>query len=443
MKSNRWKKVGIVSVVGLTIILSVAAFLYSRTDLGEASQSFERNRSEALKAGLAFDIESVRKLYEIDESENAAPELAKVQLKPDELRKRMNLLRVPDAEFMEFWKSHQSDFQKLESASKKAHLMDVKEPRPPTEKDFFMSDQNEDPSLSVSLKVWIPFVARRAEIASSKNQVQEARRLLLMSARLANLAADEPLLVNALRQLNCSYPVILSLTKIISSHGHEPEWRQAATEVLDVLDKPIDFASILKIEHWFSFHGAMVLNGEATDSHPYYKNIDREILLARHIPRFKTATYSRVDQIFLEYLACLPKGPIDYVKWQSDCQKIENTLGQDRLSMLVTRKAGINFSHFLNGFHRNSVRRNLLRQTLEFLRTKHDPVKGLPLKGLAALDLDGKPFRLKKTDQGWIIYSIGIDGVDNGGVTGNTKGFDIVMHLTKKKSLIEQDTNSL
>lgn len=441
MSNLRGKKVALVTFVVLTVVLSVASFLYSRTDLREASQNFETNRAKAIKAGLAFDIESVRKLYEVDESDNAASLLAEIRFKPDEVGKLANFLRASDAEFLGFWTSHEAQFQKLELVSKKGHLMDVKEPRPPSAS--LMQDPNEDPSLSASLKIWIRFVVRKAEIASSNNQLVEARRLLLIAARLANLAADEPLLVNALRQLNCSQSVNLSLTKIISSHGQDAKWRQVATEVLDILDKPIDFASILKIEHWFSFHGAMVLNGEATDPHPFYQNIDREILFARHIPTFKTATYSQIDQIYLEYLASLPKEPFDYLKWQSECQKIEDIHSQKRLSMVVATKACFGFSHFLDGFHRSSVRRNLLRQTLGFFETNQDPAKGLPLKGLAALDLDGKPFRLKKTAQGWIIYSIGIDGVDNGGVTGNTKGFDIVMHLTKKKSLIEQDTNSL
>ncbi|MBS1729080.1 MAG: hypothetical protein JST51_20355 [Armatimonadetes bacterium] len=57
------------------------------------------------------------------------------------------------------------------------------------------------------------------------------------------------------------------------------------------------------------------------------------------------------------------------------------------------------------------ARRNVIRQALA-LMDFGVRAKALPLGGRATLDTDGKPLRLSHQKNGWVVYSVGQNGVD-------------------------------
>ena len=75
------------------------------------------------------------------------------------------------------------------------------------------------------------------------------------------------------------------------------------------------------------------------------------------------------------------------------------------------------------------AQRNVLAQAVALLKTGVDPTAGLPLKGRFAMDVDGKPIRIKRGATGWLVYSVGMDKVDDGGVEMKNGKGDFAVHL--------------
>jgi hypothetical protein len=74
--------------------------------------------------------------------------------------------------------------------------------------------------------------------------------------------------------------------------------------------------------------------------------------------------------------------------------------------------------------------RNALMQAIAILKAHADPVKGLLLGGHNRLDQDGHPIRIAKQAKGWVVYSVGRDRTDNGGLDSLSRPPDYVVHLS-------------
>ena len=82
-------------------------------------------------------------------------------------------------------------------------------------------------------------------------------------------------------------------------------------------------------------------------------------------------------------------------------------------------------------FQKEFVRSSTIIQATAMLEVQRKPTQELPIAGQRSLDIDGKPLRVKKSKEDWIVYSIGPNKIDDGGNDDEKRPKDFVIHLPK------------
>ena len=154
------------------------------------------------------------------------------------------------------------------------------------------------------------------------------------------------------------------------------------------------------------------------------------------IPQAGTATNSRVHEMYAEFYTRLGNDPYDSKKvadagdWMD--KKVNDAQG---LSWTVVKILLPIFSQAGKACSKTNAQRNVLMQAIKLL--ENPSAKVLPLKGRYALDSDGNPLRLIRKNNKLIIYSIGPNDADDGGVierptTGSTRNnYDFGVEISR------------
>jgi hypothetical protein len=425
-KKSKWGKVGNAALILLTMLLCIAGIAYSFTDVGKAAGQYDKNHDEAVKLGMVFDAKSCAALYQVPEGEDAYPAIM-VPLKAlSEVAKDSYPPTLTDDQFLQRWSGHEADFLSLENVAKAKHFVD--------QTDLSTHQKGTDDHFAL-LKGTIKSLMFRLRIASKQNDFALAQRICRLASKLVASIDEEPVLYASLVRVACESIAHVDLKVVLAHHGTEEKWQDLLAETLATLDKPYDFRPGIRREHWDDLHGALVYLGSESDPRLQtptegngfdggYGGIPTEIKLLRLVPRYKRATIARMEEGFNITLRDYPKDLNDIDAITKSFRNADDALNHEGLSYKLTQMVIMSFEQMAKSVKSTAVQRYTILQALTLLSTHQDPNKGLPLKGRFALDLDGAPLRIKHFPKGWIVYSVGRNRTDDGGIRDSSSSKD-------------------
>lgn len=417
---SKWGKVGKVAIIFFVVLLCIAGIAYSSTDIGEAAGSYEKNREAAKQAGAVFDNESAALLYRVPVDDNAAPIILNALKTIEPFLDKVNDKKLPDSDFVKIWLKLEPSFKTLERGCQKGHMI--------FDHDYTTPTYQETPEFTWT-RAWIRTMMRRASIASKGNDINLTTALLTSAAKLNNLQSENPEPISTQFRISGSTTISLGLARIFQVHGQDSQWQKLITEVLKILDKPWDLRPIFRRQHWSSIGIIDV----SLDPEKYVGDRSAEELALRWIPCIRKAFLSRMHHYYAFAINSYPTDLYDYTALYKHGKDLDVLSSQGGLSMRFPIIALMEIGTFPFSLQCEAAQRYALMQALEMIRLKQNPAKGLPLKGRFAVDVDGKPFRIKQKKGQWIVYSIGKDKVDDGGTEVSTYKGDFVVHLPKNQ----------
>ena len=415
-RTSKWGKVVKVSLILLTVLASIGGIAYAHTDLGEAAGSYNKNFQAAVQAKLPMTAEDMNDLYRVPSDENGGPEALSALLEIKKYYMQMGNGEVPEKAPLAVWKPLQSSFEKLEQASFKKFLIFPRD---------FRSDSNDCPEYTPLLK-WGNLIATRCSVAVKTGDQDLAHRLIVFCARMAILAQDNLDLVPINIRFSLANRTAKQIGVMLGLRGTEKGWRNIADEALAILDKPYDPLPMIRFYHFRALRLVDGFMDRKTGSDP---DLFSQIKYMKFVPRFERANRSRIHDYFSRCVLEYPKNPYDFAAINRHFENLENTKWDNNVSYMVAGFCSMGFPSIGKGMAQETAKRNVLMQACKVLAGGHDLRSGLPLKGRYAIDVDGKSLRLVKRTKGWILYSIGGDGVDDGGNDDPKKPKDFVVHL--------------
>ncbi|MEI7576356.1 MAG: hypothetical protein WCK51_05645 [Armatimonadota bacterium] len=409
----------------LQVVLGISAALmallgiaYALTDIPSAASKFKENEAKAKAAGLFTSSEEFLATLEVPTNENGAT-LMKMVLdeftKNYESRKLFELnqksLNTPlitasYQEFDPFWKQ-------VDQAAKLKYCIFPRNRKPLINAEY--------PELA-TLKSVVKFASLRADVAVEQNQPQVAAEAWRRAANVALVADDEPTLIGLLVRIAGEAIVEESMRKALNRRGQDPALRAAAWQTLQLLDQPLDFARTMKTEHVFALEGFDSLARAQTNLNEEWMTEDGNRLIRTYskIPRAKLAANSRIHEIYAEFYTRLGSDPYDSKKIENASNWMDRELeSKNGLSYILPKILMPVFSQAGKACSKTYAQRNVLMQAIKLL--ENPTQRDLPLKGRYALDSDGKPLRLTWDKNQRIIYSIGPNFKDDGGVIERPK----------------------
>ena len=422
--SSRWKKPLIGA--GIVILIAICAFAagLSQTDLGKAAGEYEANRAAAKNEGLYFTRQQVDALYDIPESQNGAKLIASVlpvvrNLKLD------NPKTLTEQMVQDHWSQIGPAIDKIEEASHRPVVMFKRDYSNPAATLF--------PEYS-DVKHWVTLLVRMGHFSAEKGDLSNAQRYWELASYLASKIDNEGLLISMLVRIASLAIIERELKDDIQAFGKNSALVKVIDGVLKKLDQPYDLKKPLSMEHFF---GTSMIDAVINDPSMFTAMggtpaVPNEIKYGRYLPRFKVANLSRIHRFYADAVQSLPKDPYNLVGIDHAFSGMDQTaIKQQGLSYTLLSIVGPVFSQAGLAVSKEIAQRNVLSQAIALLQTGADPASGLPLKGRFAMDVDGKSIRLKKGASGWMVYSVGMDKVDDGGAEMKNGKGDFVVHLPR------------
>ena len=423
IKKKKGGKALKVAAVGLVLILAIAGFAYSRTDLNQAANNDAKYELEAKKLGLFFNSDEVAAIYNVDPADNSADILTPVLKIPKENKwdKPKNLT---EEMVRSKWQEFETGIQAIEEASKRKHLI--------FKRDLSSPGAISYPQYS-DLKAWVQLLSSMAHFASEKNDIASARRYLLDAAYICSVLDEEGTLIGALVRISSATTLETEMKKILSARGRDSAWQEVLQDTIKKLDKPYDLKRILAIEHWFAVWGvnAITKTPEFWGSMNGDGSVPPVIRFSKWIPRFKAANMSRVNETYVNLVSQLPSDPYDFASTRKAFTGMDQIVTHPGISYTVLSMVAPVFSNSSVVMAREVAQRNALEQALALLKPGANPENGLPLRDRRLRDIDGSNLRLKSVNGQWVIYSIWWDMIDDGGVESKNLKGDWVVHLPK------------
>jgi hypothetical protein len=417
------------------ISIAFVAFLgiaYALTDIPSAALKFNTNEAKAKSAGLFTTTDELLATLAVPEGENGAA-LLKEAL--DEYEKNYKGLKYFAADnltmnqevVLSAYEKFGTSWQKIEQLSKFKYCIFPRDRKPLIDAIF--------PEFA-TLRYIAKLAQYRAVIALERNEPKVAAEAWRRGAALALVCDDEHVLIGTLVRIACESIVEESIRKALNQRGQDPAWHAAAWEALQLLDRPHDFSKAMKTEHMFALEGFDTLT--RSPGAMGFGDMNNEWRLLRafsKIPFAGAATNSRIHEIYSEFYTRLGTDPYDVTKisdastWMD--REIDNQKG---LSYTVVKILLPVFAQAGRACAKSDAQRNVLMQAIKLLE---DPTqKDLPLKDRYTLDSDGKTLRLIVEKDRRVVYSIGPNFKDDGGVidrptTGSSRDYDYGVAIPK------------
>jgi len=415
--SRKWGKVGKVATIFFTILATTAAIAYSFTDIGEAAGSFEQHRQAAIRAKLPFTAEDMNQLSEVPSEENGGIKALPALLEIKNYYEKMGNGEIPEAKALAVWTPLLPSFEVLERGSKAKYFVFPRD---------YHSYANNSPEYTPLFK-WVRLVSTLCTIAVRAGDLDLSRRLLTFLARISILVEGNIDLDPTLLRCSCATFAEKQIRTILNTKGSDRAWREVVDNALLILDKPFDPLPMVRFYHFRALRLVDGFMGRPSGSDP---DLFLTIRAAKYIPRFERANLSRIHDYFSRCVSEYPKDPYDFMAIHNHFSSLSDASWGNNVSYMFAGFCSMGFQSIDKAMAKESAQRNVLMQASKIFGGS-DPDKGLPLKGRYLADADGKLLRLKKTAQGWIIYSIGPNNLDDGGNDDPNRPLDFVVHLSK------------
>ena len=418
-------------VLGISIaFVALLGIAYALTDIPSAASKFKENEAKAKSAGLFTTTDELLASFEVPENENGAALMKEVL---DEYAAKYEKLRYFGTDnktedkplIVETYQKFEPFWQKVDQAAKLQYCVFPRNRRPLVNTLY--------PEFA-PLKSMIKLAGYRASVALDQNQPKQAAEAWRRGASIALMADDEPILI----RIAGESIVEESIRKALNQRGNDPAWRAAAWETLQRLDQPLDFAKTMKTEHVFALEGFDLLSKSPTLMFGMDETETAGSRLLRFfskIPFAGAATNSRVHEIYAEFYKRLGTDPYDIKKVSDSGDWMDREINNKKgLSYTLVKILLPVFAQAGKACSKSYAQRNVLMQAIKLLE---DPTqKDLPLKGRYTLDSDGQPLRVVVEKDRRVVYSIGPNFKDDGGVidrptTGSSRDYDFGVAIPK------------
>ncbi len=295
-----------------------------------------------------------------------------------------------------------------------------------------------DFSRLTQTKAVMDYCRARATILSEDGDPLAALGVLQESSKLVKLTRQESSsLIAELVATAIEAILIKSTLDILTKHGHRPAVQSKALSLVDNLGRPSDVKRALQLE----FAGQLVEEYNLATKGPEYYNKffglepmpfedeeepeDRDprvekLLLRMRIPGTRDVLFKNLFRAFRELYQDLPDDPYDgFARLQ--VAKKHSKIADEKMGemeYLIPIMIDTACSEVKSDLRGIAERRALKALILSLqIRTKSGrfPTE-LPLSGVEAIDpFSGKPLKFKQLDGYLVAYSVGYDGVDDGG----------------------------
>ena len=246
---------------------------------------------------------------------------------------------------------------------------------------------------------------------------------------------DEPILIGMLVRVASAHIIEDSIRAQLASQGRNPSIRAAAWQALQILDKPHDYFAAMRYEHLNTLQNTEALFETRRDSPDFedFYQFEFPYRLYTKIPRIEAASLSNVNMMMAGWASHIKREPFEFFSFQT-ADKWLAAVPVDGKSFLIVNIVRPNFDNAGSSIGKEYARRNTLMQAVKLL--ENPTVKTLPLKGRYALDSDGKPLRLIRKPNKLILYSIGPNDADDGGIlerptTGTRNSYDFGVEISR------------
>jgi hypothetical protein len=267
------------------------------------------------------------------------------------------------------------------------------------------------------MKDWVKILVQMGHASSEHGDLKSTQWYWGLAAYMATRADDEGTIIGSLVRIAGLAIIEKELQEALANHGSNIQIVNVVDSTLKVLDQPYNLRRGLGVEHWFSVLSmdSLMKDPSGFQSMMGSSLTPNEIKYGRFLPRFKTANLSRIHQIYGQGAKLLPSDPYDIVGIQAAMNSIDKAGTTTGMSYTMVNVMVPVMNQWGLAVSKEIAQRNVLHQAVALLQSNGDPTKGLPLTGRFAMDVDGKSIRLKKSSRGWLVYSVGMDKVDDGG----------------------------
>ena len=413
-KKSKWGKVGKVVLVISSLLIAALAVAYFLTGIPAAVSHFRENRTKALKLGLVIDPAAIQQMNQVPDDQNMDSIFA--QLPPPDLGYGEEI----PAKIQKQWPTIRATLPRLNDALKRTFLS--------PKLDFNSLYAGESKSRSNAIH-WGIELTKVATEAAKDGDFDRTSECLMIAAQIA-MVLDDKATSNAMwdRQALAGRIELLIRT-LIPKHAREYQWITLFEEVVKTLDKPYEFRKAAIMDHALAINRINLIKRR-----PEVLNDENgvpELRPMHHIPKFLEANEARIDELYVATFPNLPTDPWNLAAVRKTYQAIEGMYDKGDLSYTLLRYISSTTVGSGASQMAETARRYALLQAITILKENRSPTRGLPLTDRHRLDLDGKPLRLKKLAKGWILYSVGPDESDDGGVDDpRAKNRDFVVHLS-------------
>lgn len=415
-KKSKWGKVGKVILVISAFLFAALAVAYFLTGIPAAVSHFHENRARALALGLVIDPDAIQRMNPVPDDQNMDSIFA--QLPPPELGYSDE---VP-AKIQKQWPAIQDTLPKLEDALKRPFLS----PR----FDFNLVYADESKSRSNAFKSGRELTIVATD-AASRGDFDRTSRCLRIASQIAIRLDDVGSYDAIWDRLSLASQIEALLRTIIPNHASDPKWLELFEKTLKAFDEPYDFRKSVIIDHALAIQRCELARRRPsilTDGSVSIPDVLRSL---RYIPKALEANEAKIDELYIHVFEKLPTDPWNLSASAAACHSVEWMYDKEDLSSLMLRFATTTTVEIAEPLMSETAKRYALLQAIALLEEKRSPAEGLPISDRHRFDLDGKPLRLKKLAKRWILYSVGSDGSDDGGVDDpRAKNRDFVVHLS-------------
>ncbi len=279
--------------------------------------------------------------------------------------------------------------------------------------------------------------AKAAVLSKAGDPIAALKTLQESSKLLSLIRQDSSTLIAELVGSTNEAILLKSAQQILQKHGRQPAVQTEALRFLDKLGRPGDvkraligeFAGQLVEEHALATKGEAYYDkflglepmpfedGEEEDKDPQAE----ALRLRLHIPGTRDGLFKNLYRAFRELYADLPDDPTDGFARLQVAKKhskiaAEKTGTMDFLIPMTIGTATSAVNSDLRGLvYRRALKALILAQQIR-TKTGNFPTE-LPLSGQEAIDpFSREKLKFKQIDDHLVAYSVGEDGVDNGGM---------------------------
>lgn len=422
-------RVGLIFFNGFVALIGVGVFTYSRFAMSERDEEFRL----AVAAGLPKSWEDLRKTYSPDRD-----------------------AREPLKAFSEAWAAadKRSEAIALEAGRRNDNSWEADIVRAQPELATMVAEvlsrselnMFDEPELGFQVdfgrltqtKSVMNYTGAKAAVLSKDGDPIAALKTLQESSKLLKLIRQDSstLIAELVGSINEAI-LVTSAQQILQKHGRQPAIQTEALRLLDNLGRPGDvkrglvgeFAGQLVEEQTLKTRGEAYYDKFLGPEPLPFEDEEEEardpraenLRLRLHIPGTRDVIFKNLYRAFRELYKDLPDDPSDgFARLQvaKKHSKLANSKSGE-LEFLVPMTIGSATSAIksdLRGLvYRRTIKALILAQQIR-TKTGSFPTE-LPLTGQEAIDpFSGEKLKFKQIDGHLVAYSVGEDGVDNGGM---------------------------